>query len=153
MTRLFPLLYVVSFAAACTAARFEPDGGGEGPTLSFGSDPKGVVDPYDLDAALPARVQAFFSSCGGGPETFCHSSSAGGLTLRLGPKGDVVNVPSTERHDRLRVRPYDAENSYLYLKLVGDGGIEGGRMPLGGAPDPRALDLVREWIEAGAPVP
>lgn len=90
------------------------------------------IDPFDADAAIALRVDALFGSCGGGPESGCHSEGAAGLTLRLGPNGDVVNVRSTERPDLFRVRPFDAPDSYLYLKVLGDGGIEGGRMPLRG---------------------
>jgi hypothetical protein len=63
----------------------------------------------------------------------------------------VVGVPSTERPELERVRPFDSAASYLYLKVVGDGGIEGGRMPLDGVADPRTPALVGAWIEAGAP--
>jgi hypothetical protein len=112
------------------------------------------IDPYDPDAAIGARVDALFSTCGGGPETSCHSSGTGGLHLLLGPGGDVVNVRSTERPDLFRVQPFEPRNSYLYLKVLGDGGIEGGRMPLDEVvPDQRIPELVGAWIEDGAPDP
>ena len=66
-------------------------------------------------------------------------------------RGDVVNVPSTERPALDRVTPGDVMASYLYLKVVGDGGIDGGRMPLGGPFDPRLAPFIASWIEAGAP--
>jgi hypothetical protein len=66
----------------------------------------------------------------------------------------VVNVRSTERPDLFRVQPFEPRNSYLYLKVLGDGGIEGGRMPLDEVvPDQRIPELVGAWIEAGAPDP
>lgn len=111
------------------------------------------VDPYDPDAALGARIEALFSTCGGGPETACHARGEGGTMLRLGADGDLVNVPSTQRPDLVRVRPYDPPRSYLYLKVLGDGGIDGGRMPLDDVQDLRTVDLVASWIEAGAPAP
>jgi hypothetical protein len=68
---------------------------------------------------------------------------------------DLVNVPATQA-DLDRVEPGDPAASYLFLKLtdahVGAGG-EGGRMPLGGGALPRAtIDLIEDWILAGAPV-
>jgi hypothetical protein len=77
--------------------------------------------------------------------------ASGGLTL--GTANDfaqIVGVPSTERPDLVRVAPGVPGESYLWLKLVGDGGIEGGPMP-GGASDPRLVALFGAWIEAGAP--
>jgi hypothetical protein len=139
--------------AACRATHAEPalvDAGG--PSL-FGGGGGGGVDPYDPDAALPERVEALFTSCTGGPENVCHGSGAAGLTLRLGPDGDVVGVPSTERPDLLRVRPYAPSASYLYLKVLGDGGIEGGRMPLDGDFEARRVDLIQQWIQSGAASP
>jgi hypothetical protein len=73
--------------------------------------------------------------------------------MSFGDGGDVIGIPSYERPDLLRVKPFDPESSYLYLKVLGDGGIEGGRMPLGGTFDERGVELVRGWIEAGAPTP
>jgi hypothetical protein len=113
-----------------------------------------VVDPFDADAGLGARVDALFTStCSGGPETFCHAAGAAGLTLRMGAGGDLLNVRSSERPDMVRVLPLDPASSYLYLKVLGDGGIDGGQMPLGAVPDPRRSELVGNWIEAGAPSP
>ena len=52
-----------------------------------------------------------------------------------------------------RVAPGDPRSSYLYLKVLGEGGIDGGRMPLGGPFDPRMAPFIASWIEAGAPAP
>jgi hypothetical protein len=52
----------------------------------------------------------------------------------------------------VRVKPGDPSASYLYLKVLGDGGIDGGRMPYGATTyDPRLPELFFAWIEAGAP--
>ncbi len=76
---------------------------------------------------------------------------AAGLTFPAGNElANVVGVASTERPDLLRVKPGSPFESYLYLKVVGDGGIDGGSMPPGGA-DPRLAVLLGAWIEAGAP--
>lgn len=137
-------------AAACSASSSSSNVGDAEPAPSFGSIAP-ATDPYDPDAAVSLRIRALFTSCGGGPETSCHSIGTGGLALRLGSDGDVVNVRSSERPELMRVRPFDPLESYLYLKVLGDGGIEGGRMPLGGSADPRTAALVETWIEAGAP--
>ena len=53
-----------------------------------------------------------------------------------------------------RVKPFDPDNSYLYMKHSGDPDIAGDRMPLNN-PDffdknPDLLELERSWIEQGA---
>ena len=53
----------------------------------------------------------------------------------------------------VRVAPGSPEASYLYLKVRGDGGIDGDVMPQDRGYDPRVDRLVRDWIAAGAPVP
>jgi hypothetical protein len=73
--------------------------------------------------------------------------------MTLGTADDfaqIVNVPSTERPELVRVAPGRPGDSYLFLKLVGDGGIDGAPMP-GGTSDPRMVALFGAWIEAGAP--
>ena len=68
------------------------------------------------------------------------------MGLRL--EGRVI-----ERPDLFRVKPGSPGESYLYLKVLGDGGIDGGRMPLNQVTfDPRLPALIATWIDAGAPV-
>jgi PKD repeat protein len=87
-----------------------------------------------------------FSGCHGG------SSPAEGMDLRAGAAyGDIVNVPSNQSSFD-RIEPSDPESSYLYLKVTGDSSISGSRMPRGAAAlSQRLLDLLRDWIERGAP--
>lgn len=146
-------VWLASLVAACASSRPAPtsDAGAAPDTPAFGGSTE--VDPYDPDVALPARVEALFLGCGGGPENACHAIGAGGMFLRLGADGDVVGVRSSERPELVRVKPFAPDESYLYLKVLGDGGIEGGRMPLDGVADPRTTALVLSWIEAGAPSP
>jgi hypothetical protein len=107
------------------------------------------------DVSLAARAQITLQrTCTGlAGETFCHLLDAGGMSL--GASGDnfaqIIDVPSNEVPSMVRVRPSRPSESYLYLKLVGDGGIEGGRMPFGGPYDPATVALFHDWIEAGAP--
>jgi hypothetical protein len=130
------------------------DVGGQG---DFLGEP--TLDPLvPSDASVPTRANVLFqTTCQGGVsggEVFCHGLGAGGFYARLLPPGaDIVGVPSTERPELARVKPGDLAQSYLYLKLVGDGGIDGGQMPLGGPYDPRIRELVGAWISAGAKTP
>ena len=49
------------------------------------------------------------------------------------------------------MKPSDAANSYLYMKLIGDPRILGDPMPRTGGPLGEAdLSLVRRWIDGGA---
>jgi hypothetical protein len=48
--------------------------------------------------------------------------------------------------------PGNPDQSYLYKKITGAPDIVGSRMPLAGGPLSAAdIDLVRQWIQAGAP--
>jgi hypothetical protein len=88
-----------------------------------------------------------FSGCHGG------SSPAEGMDLRSGAAyTNIVNVRSSQRSSLDRIEPSDPDNSYLYLKVIGDSSIEGVRMPRGGsALSQDLIDLLRDWIEHGAP--
>jgi hypothetical protein len=110
------------------------------------------TDIRDASAAHRTAI-LFASTCSGGPESFCHSSNAGNLRLLLVPDGgDVIRVPSFEDPSMLRVRPGDSANSFLFRKVLEDGGVPGGRMPLGERYDPQVAALLRTWIDEGAPV-
>jgi hypothetical protein len=89
----------------------------------------------------------------------CHGSdAAGGLDLQWGAAYlSLVDVPAATpaaaAAGKKRVVPGDAEASFLFQKLAGTlRPDEGARMPsVGGALDPLELDLIRAWIDAGAP--
>lgn len=82
----------------------------------------------------------------------CHAGGAGYLALTFSVAGNyanLVNVRSHAQPSALRVKPGDAANSYLIMKLEGRG--SGERMPLGLPPLSAAdLDNIRDWIDAGA---
>jgi mono/diheme cytochrome c family protein len=91
--------------------------------------------------------------------TVCHDGSQppggilpGSMNLTAGNSfANLVNVPSQEQPNLLRVKPGDPDNSYLIRKLEGTAGISGSRMPLGGPfLDQATIDQVRSWIAAGA---
>jgi len=85
----------------------------------------------------------------------CHGAAiSGGLDLRLGVAyASLVGVAATGAPGDLRVEPGQAAKSFLVRKLVGalEAG-EGASMPSVGRPlRPLELDLLRAWIDAGAP--
>ncbi len=83
----------------------------------------------------------------------CHDSGSqqAGLDLSSGKAyGNLVNVPSSQKPNILRVKPGDAANSYLVMKLEGASGITGRRMPLGGSLSTDQIDAIKQWINNGA---
>ena len=75
------------------------------------------------------------------------------MDLRAGAAyGNIVNVRSSQMSSLDRIEPSDPDNSYLYRKVNGGPSISGSRMPRGGAMLSQELrDLLRDWIERGAP--
>ncbi|MCB1757305.1 MAG: hypothetical protein KDJ38_17405 [Gammaproteobacteria bacterium] len=86
----------------------------------------------------------------------CHNgtSSPLGLNLIEGKSwAKLVNKPSNQVSGLLLVEPSNADASYLMHKLVGNAG-GGVQMPLGKPPlSADQLQLVRDWINDGAPEP
>jgi hypothetical protein len=120
-------------------------------------DPRLFPDPLDPGdgggtISLARQVQPIFTlhciAChgGAGPEA--------GLTLESGrlydPVLGAVGVASWEQPSLQRIEPAASERSYLVRKITGRG-IVGDRMPLGGALSPQEIDVIREWIDEGAP--
>jgi len=109
-----------------------------------------TLEPWqNTSLPLGTRMKSMLGGCDGAEA--CHSAGSGGLVITGGKElVNLVGVPSTERPELLRVAPGDPAASYLWLKLHGDGGIDGSPMPSGN-PDPRRAALAWDWIEAGAP--
>ncbi len=84
----------------------------------------------------------------------CHGGGAGDLTLSATAAtsyANLVNVPAKAEPDLLRVKPGDAVNSYLMIKLEGRQ-RSGAAMPIGGRSlDAAELQTIRDWIDRGAP--
>lgn len=85
----------------------------------------------------------------------CHAGSKAPKALKLEP-GDsyrlLVNVPSVEKPQYLRVAPFNPDDSYLVRKLEGGPDISDKRMPLDRPPLPRdQIAVIRRWIASGAP--
>jgi len=117
--------------------------------FSCGSSLK-VPERVQSDPSFYFNIQPIFTqNC---VANGCHNSAArGGLVLLQGPAYvNLVNVPSTQEPNRMRVLPGDAENSYMIIKLEGSQ-TTGTRMPLGRDPLDQVLILnLINWINMGA---
>jgi PKD repeat protein len=116
-------------------------------TRSITVDSGGQVATFTEVQQQIFTASCAFSGCHGG------SSPAQGLDLREGAAfSNIVNVSSSEQPSLDRIEPSDPDNSYLYLKVIGDSSISGSRMPRGApALSQDKIDLLRDWIERGAP--
>ena len=119
----------------------------------------GVHDPDFgmLDSPVSPTLSSIQSSVFSQSCAFvgCHGGDTPAQGLELAPGAafeNLVGAPSSEQPSFLRVKPGDAGDSYLFMKLVGDRRIDGERMPFGGDPlDITQLDAIMTWIENGAP--
>jgi uncharacterized protein (TIGR03118 family) len=98
------------------------------------------------------QAQVFGPICSG-----CHNgvgTSLPGvqdLTSAAATHASLVNVPSIEQPNLLRVKPGDPTDSYVIHKLEGLPGITGARMPFGGPYLSSAtMQQIESWIAAGA---
>ncbi|MEQ1568367.1 MAG: hypothetical protein ABMA64_22210 [Myxococcota bacterium] len=82
----------------------------------------------------------------------CHASpGASGLVLDPGASWDaLVDAESIDNPGQVFVVPGDSEASYLVHKLRGDDGIVGFQMPAAAPVSADQLQLVIDWIDAGA---
>jgi hypothetical protein len=135
-------------AAGCssTSAPAAGNAGGSGGGICVGCT-DASAERSDLD-----RVTGALESSCGNPDG-CHGAGAGGLGISIagGLFTELIRVRSFEVPTLLRVSPGDPAQSYVYLKLACEGGIEGGCMPLDGPPAPSLVRAFHDWIEAGAP--
>lgn len=104
--------------------------------------------PANLQATLSSiQANIFTPKC---VNAGCHPGTGGGpMSLRSGDSfGTLVNVNSA--YGRPRVAPGNANNSTLYLKVIGNNAV-GGRMPVLGNPLSQAeTDSIAAWINRGA---
>lgn len=96
--------------------------------------------------------QIFTRSCN---FSSCHSGSgstiSAGLNLESPSFGKLVNVKSGAVAGKMRVVPFDPDQSYLMEKLTQAKPTAGGRMPLASDPLPdEEIEMIREWIAGGA---
>lgn len=83
----------------------------------------------------------------------CHIN--GHPTLDMSSKmvayDNLINIPSSQGFDY--IEPTSADSSYLYLKIILDGGGRSGlRMPRNGPPflSDNEISIIGEWITGGA---
>ena len=84
----------------------------------------------------------------------CHGGNnpAANLSLKAEDIAQILGVSSVARPDYQLIAPGDPVNSYLLMKVRGDEGIAGDRMPPAGALEAEQIDLVEEWVEDGGPL-
>jgi hypothetical protein len=122
------------------------DGGDQGCGAAFCA-----TDAPESDAPIELQVKETIDFICAGAD--CHGVGAGGMSVSVGNEfTDMVNVLSHENAPMLRVKPFDPDNSYVYLKLACQPNTipTGACMP-GGNPSTRYSNMFRAWIEAGAP--
>ena len=136
--RLSAIIGLVCVGAACAGDGTGPagDGGTNGVTLS------GSVQPI-------LTANCALSGCHAGANPQQGQNLSAGQTF-----ANVVTVPSMELPTMNRVTPSDPDNSYLFHKIRGTHltvGGSGSQMPLGGTPLSESnIDIIRQWIQAGA---
>ncbi|HKQ61369.1 MAG TPA: hypothetical protein VJS92_08745 [Candidatus Polarisedimenticolaceae bacterium] len=100
---------------------------------------------------LDVQVQVFTPHCA---LSGCHTGPGAplGLDLSAGAAaGNIVGVASAESPALMRIEPFDAVNSYLYMKVTADPRILGDPMPLTGGPlSASDVQLIADWIGQGA---
>lgn len=118
------------------------------------ADPLTGPDPDPEPEPTLSAIQAsiFTPSCA---VSGCHAGNNPSQRLNLSEGEafeDIVGVASREKPALLRVDPGNPDGSYLLHKVEGRADIAGQRMPLGRDPLSTAqIQLIRDWISAGAP--
>ncbi len=120
----------------------------------------GCTDLNTVQPPVPAFTQfslqlnvasIFQANCGG-----CHINGGSSGSINLDPANilvQLVNVPSAQNNQFIRLIPGDAANSLLFQKINCDSPSVGSRMPLGGDPLSNAQQrYIQDWINAGAPM-
>ena len=152
---VLPLVLIVTATGCSTSGGGgAPDGGDDAPVDGDGGAPCLFCTDGgpNVDASLGQRAYTRLIGCDS--LDGCHVTSAGGLTFPpANPPHFAIDAASSERPSMLRIKPYDPWNSYLFLKVYGDGGIDGTCMPQGTCPDPAVQSLFYDWIEAGCQPP
>jgi len=125
-------------AAACGTPKrlpLAPDDGGPDPSATF-TRVQGEV--FSVSCALAG----------------CHAGAAPQAGMDLSPiaaYAATVRADSSQQPGLKRVEPGDPDRSYLVMKLRGDAGIIGARMPLTGSVSAAQVELVVDWVRRGAP--
>jgi len=105
----------------------------------------GTISPTKVYAELVNQAATGPFCKEGSPIGGGDASAGGGADA--GDGGDAGGVKRQGKH--IRVVPNEPENSLLYQKLAQDPPC-GDPMPKSGTPDPDHIQLVHDWIQAGA---
>jgi hypothetical protein len=121
---------------------------GDGDGLDENGRPVGSGEDVLLPEFSSIQSKVFTPIC-----TTCHAGGAAPLGLGLeegAAYAMLVNAPSVEVPELLRVAPGNPDASYLIQKLEGTATV-GERMPLNGPPLPaETIAVIRQWITDGA---
>jgi hypothetical protein len=108
--------------------------------------------PAPLPTVTSSEVQKAWQAAGctrGGCHRPSYPPAGVDLSTAAAARRTLVGVESGS--GKVRVVAGDHARSYLMLKLLGEGGIDGFRMPSGGARlSNQRLRLVADWIDGGA---
>jgi len=134
--------------AACSTVLLLGACAGDGDGLDENGRPLEGAEDVLLPEFSSIQSKVFTPVC-----TACHAGGAAPLGLRLeegAAYAMLVNAPSVEVPELLRVAPGDPDASYLIQKLEGTAAV-GERMPLNGpALPPETIAVIRQWIADGA---
>jgi len=122
--------------------------------LGCGSAPTPPTTFKDINTQILKPSCAAFSSC----HSAAGAKSAGNLDLSADPYTALVNAMcdnnKAKAETRVRVKPSDSANSFLYMKLtlMGSKTGYGDPMPQSNLPlDDYLIQGVKTWIDKGAP--
>lgn len=96
------------------------------------------------------QVNIFTPNC---TLSFCHGAAMqANMDLRDGAAYDnIVGVASIEVPDKMRIAPFQPDESYMICKLENCPWIVGSQMPLIGGPlSQDVIDVMRAWVSLGA---
>ena len=126
-------------------------------SVGCGGSPSGPTTFTEIKTQVIMPSCAITSSC----HTPVGAAGAGGLDLSADPYAALVGVPANnakaKSEGKLRVKPGDAADSFMYIKLTlttaGDPTTTyGSPMPYNNPALPQEdIDGIKAWINAGAP--
>ncbi len=140
--RIFTLLVAGSALASC--------GGEPNPTGPRPDDPQ-MTRVIKANPSFELDIQEIFVRTGC-TESGCHGTGQAELYLLPGSASNyasIVNIPADRERSFLLVKPFDATNSYLVIRVENRQQV-GGSMPPGGTLDSIDVANLRNWIDNGA---
>ena len=126
--------------------------GGEPNPMGSGPDDPQITRVVKVTPSFAQDVQEIFIRTGC-TDSGCHADGQGGFFLHPNDAANyanIVNVPSDTEREFFLVKPFDATNSYLVIRVENRQGV-GVPMPPGTPLDNIDLTNFRNWINIGAP--